>query len=117
MKSQINAYDLPFFKLSDSQDLILFLIRKELQETKFMRELDRIGFDTSVYCSDLGVVILSLAGFRGRTNELWDWYLSMLDSYAEKVDMRDSDEAGELALDVYLELRTRLKSERGVEQY
>lgn len=112
MKSHIEAVDLPFYKLSDSQDLILFLIKKELQGTKFTRELDRLGFDTAVYCSDLGVVILSLAGFTGRTDALWDWFMKMLDSYAEKVDLWDTDTARELALDVYLELRTKLKSER-----
>ena len=113
MKSNIEAVDLPFYKLSDSQDLILFLIKKELQGTKFTRELDRLGFDTGVYCSDLGVVILSLAGFTGRNDALWDWFMKMLDSYAEKVDLWDTDTARELALDVYLELRTKLKSERG----
>ena len=55
MKSNIEAVDLPFFRLSESQDLILFLIKKELQGTKLTMELDRIGFDTSVYGSDLGV--------------------------------------------------------------
>jgi len=109
----MEAVDLPFYKLSDSQDLILFLIKKELQGSKFTRELDRLGFDSGVYCSDLAVVILSLAGFTGRTDELWDWFMKMLDSYAEKVDLWDTDTARELALDVYLELRTKLKSESG----
>ena len=113
MRFNIEAVDLPFYKLSDSQDLILFLIKKELQGTKFMGELDRLGFDTSVYCSDLGVVILSLAGFTGRTDALWDWYMQMMDSYAEKVDLWDTESARELALDVYVELRTKLKSQRG----
>ena len=63
MKSQIEAVDLPLFKLSDNQDLILFLIKKELQGTKFTQELDRLGFDASLYSSDLGAVILSLVGF------------------------------------------------------
>ncbi|MEM6644173.1 MAG: hypothetical protein AAF616_14425 [Bacteroidota bacterium] len=110
MKSNIEAVDLPFYKLSDSQDLILFLIKKELQGTKFTRELDRLGFDTGVYCSDLGVVIMSLVGLTGRTDELWGWFIPMMDSYAEKVDLWDHGTTQELALDVYLELRTKLKS-------
>lgn len=111
MKSNIAAVDLPFFKLSESQDLILFLIKKELQGTKFTNELDRLGFNTEVYCSDLGVVILSLAGFKGRSDALWDWYMKLMDAFAEKVDLRDSDSARNLALDVCLELRNKLKLE------
>lgn len=110
MKSTIKAADLPLYKLSDSQDLMLFLIQKELQGTKFTMELDRLGFDTSVYCSDLGVVILSLAGCSGRDDDLWEWFMSMMDAFAERVDLSDTDTARMLALDVYLELRTKLKS-------
>ena len=107
MKSQIEAVDLPLFKLSDNQDLILFLIKKELQGTKFTQELDRLGFDASLYSSDLGAVILSLVGFKRRTDELWDWFMPMMDRYAEKVDLHEPDTARELALNVYLELRGR----------
>ncbi|MEO9485474.1 MAG: hypothetical protein ABJG47_18585 [Ekhidna sp.] len=113
MNSHIQAENLPFFKLSDSQDLILFLIKKELQGTKFVQELDRVGFDPSVFCPDLGVVILSLVGFENRSDELWNWYSEVVDVFAEKVDLWNRDTVQELALDVYLELRAKLKSERG----
>ncbi len=109
MKSIIETEDLPFFKLSDSQDLILFLIKKELQGTKFTMELTRLGFDSAVYSSGLGVVILSLVGFSSRSDELWDWFVKMIDSFAEKVDLMDGATAHELALDVYFELRTKLR--------
>ena len=69
MKIEIEVEDLPFFKLSSTQDLILFLIKKELQGTKFVYELDKIGFDCSIFSIDLGAVILSLLGFRNRTDE------------------------------------------------
>jgi len=72
MTSHLQAVDLPFFKLSENQDLILFLIKKELQGTKLMQELNRVGFDASLFSPDLGAVILSLMGFKHRTDELWD---------------------------------------------
>ena len=113
MKIQIETQDLPFFKLSSNQDLILFLIKKELQGTKFVSELDRVGFDTSVFCTDLGAVILSLMGFRTRTDELWEWYDKTLDLFMAKVDLWDSRSAHELALEFYMELRTKQKSLNG----
>ncbi len=107
MKTQIEADNLPMFKLSSSQDLILFLIKKELQGTKFINELDKIGFDSSVFCIDLGEVILSLMGFQNRTDELWAWYDKTLDSYASKVDLWNNSTTRELTLNFYLELRAR----------
>ncbi|MEP2508897.1 MAG: hypothetical protein ABJH72_06045 [Reichenbachiella sp.] len=110
MKAEIETKDIPFFKLSSNQDLLLFLIKKELQGTKFTKELDRIGFDHSLFCIDLGVVILSLMGFENRSDDLWGWYYRIMDSYADKVDLYDTRTAHELALDFYLELRTQLRS-------
>ncbi len=107
---QIEAENLPFFKLSDSQDMILFLIKKELQGTKFTVELGNVGFDTSLYSPDLGVLILSLMGFGVRTDELWNWYFDKLFTYSEKVDLGDVDAVRELAFEFYLELRTKIQS-------
>lgn len=107
MKVQIEADNLPMFKLSSNQDLILFLIKKELQGTKFINELDKIGFDSSLFCIDLGEVILSLIGFQNRTDELWAWYDETLDLYASKVDLWSNSTTHELTLDFYLELRAK----------
>lgn len=103
--------DFPFFRLSSHQDLVLFLIKKELQGTKFTNELNKLGFDASTFSTDLGSVILSLTGFRNRTDELWEWYYKMVDAFADQVDLQDHATAREAALNVYLELRTRLKAE------
>ncbi len=111
MKTQIEAESLPMFKLSSNQDLILFLIKKELQGTKFINELDKIGFDSSLFCIDLGKVILSLMGFQNRSDEMWEWYDQTLDSYLPKVNLWDNSTTRELALDFYLELRTKWKAE------
>lgn len=113
MNSEFQTFDLPFYKLSDNQDLILFLIQKELQGSKFTYELDRLGFDTSVYGPDFGVVILSLIGFSSRSDELWDWYYQMVESFVDKVDLWNSETSRRLAMDVYFELRTKLRLERG----
>ncbi len=110
MKTLLETKDFPFFKLSHDQDLILFLIKKELQGTKFAKELDRIGFDQSTFCPDLGVVIMSLVGFKERSDTLWEWYMEVMDAFADQVDLWDSRTAHELALDFYIELRAKLKS-------
>lgn len=103
--------DFPFFRLSSNHDLVLFLIQKELQGTKFTNELEKLGFDGSTFSTDLGSVILSLTGFRHRSDELWEWYYKMVDAFTDQVDLQDHATAREAALHVYLELRNRLKAE------
>lgn len=108
MKIEIEVRDIPFFRLSTQHDLILFLIKKELQGTKLTLELDRIGFDHSLYAPDLGDVILSLAGFEKRGDELWTWYYGLMQAHAEKVDLNEPETAHDQALEMYFALREKL---------
>lgn len=111
MKIEIATPEYPFFTLSSHQDLVLFLIGKELQGTKFTGELDRVGFDSSRFCTDLGTAILALMGFQKYNDELWHWYYETLERYAEKVDLWDHSTASEPALEFYLQLCIKLKAE------
>ncbi len=108
MKIEIEVQDIPFFKLSTSQDLILFLIKKELQGTKLTNELDRIGFDHSLYSPDLGDIILSLVGFGRRGDEIWNWYYELVQTHIEKVDLSEPETASERALEMHFALREKL---------
>ncbi|MEP4090948.1 hypothetical protein [Reichenbachiella sp.] len=110
MKIEIVGQENRFFRLSSSHDLTLFLIQKELQGTRFTKELERIGFDHSIFSSDLGDVILSLIGFISRNDDLWIWYYEVLNSYSDKVDLRDNNSSRELALEFYFELNNKFKS-------
>ena len=110
MKIEFEIECPPLFQLSSHQDLILFLIKKELQGTKFVSELSKIGFDSSIFDIDLGAVILSLLGFKRRTDE-WQWYYEKLDDFAEKVDLQDNSIVSEMAFSFYLELQSKVQSE------
>ena len=58
-------------KIYPEQDLLLFLIEKELYETKMKSELDRIGFiNESLFIHDLGDLILSLVGVKDRGDDV-----------------------------------------------
>lgn len=105
MKVELEVRNTPFFRLSANHDLLLFLIQKELQGTKLTLELERIGFDHSLYAPDLGDVILSLAGFESRGDELWNWYYDLVDKYAKKVELSDRESAREQAFEMYLKIR------------
>lgn len=106
-----------FFHLPLKEDLLLFLIQKELQGTRFTATLDKAGFDTSLYQLDLGQVILTLAGFTERTDELWEWYYNMMEAAAEKVILDDHDTAREAAMEMYRELKRKLGSDLTKKSY
>ena len=96
---------LPFFKIYPKQDLLLFLIKKELHETKMMLELNRIGLiNETLFVHDLGDLILSLVGIKGRDDELWQWYYSLIDSYAKDFEINNRDSVFEQSCRVYFEL-------------
>ncbi|WP_108867659.1 hypothetical protein [Aquimarina aquimarini] len=112
MKIGIETQDFPEFNLSTDQDLILFLIKNELLGTRFINQLNTVGFDTSFFSFDLGSAILSLMGFRNRTDALWEWYYIILDSYATKVCLGDHIAIRAIAFDFYIALRIKLNTEQ-----
>ena len=107
MQIELNIRSTPFFRVPAYQDLLLFLIQKELQGTKLTMELERIGFDHSLYAPDLGDVILSLAGFEYRNDALWDWYFSLVDEYAGRVELGNQASAQEQAFEMFLKVREK----------
>ncbi|GGX29567.1 hypothetical protein [Aquimarina muelleri] len=112
MKIELEARDFPKFKLSTNQDLILFLIKNELLSTRFLNQLESIGFDTSSFGIDLSIVILSLMGFENRTDSFWEWYYTNLEAYVFKINTPDYEVVNSTAFDFYIVLKTKLKEEQ-----
>lgn len=108
MKIEIEVRDIPFFKLSTSQDLILYLIKKELQDNKLAQEFDRLGFDSMLFSMDLGDLILSFMGFQARGDKFWNDYQGLVHIHAAKVDLTNPETASEQALELYLTLREKI---------
>lgn len=111
MKLELESQYPPFFKLSNVQDLILYLIKEELEGAKFLKELADSGFDSKSYEVELGIVILSLMEFESLEEELWIWYHDKIDTFVPKVDLQSSSSTHEVVLDFYCELRTKRRSE------
>ncbi len=95
----------PFFRLSNTQDMLLFLIRQELVGTRFIQSLADIGFDTSVYSPDLGVLILTMLGYQQRPDALWTWYLDTIEHFAAQVKLGTNEGLEELVLGCYTKLK------------
>ena len=109
MKADLETQAFPFLDLSRSRELLLSLIRQELQGARFIHELERLGFNSGFFAIDLGEVILPLMGFAHQTDELWEWYCETLHSFAARADMSDSLRNDELVLEFYLALWSKHK--------
>ncbi|PKV48887.1 hypothetical protein ATE84_0903 [Aquimarina sp. MAR_2010_214] len=113
MKIDLDTQIFPQFKLSTHQDLILYLIKNELLGTRFINQLASVGFDTSFFSVELGMAILSLMGFKNRTDALWEWYHGTVDAYAAKVCLEDHAATRAVSFDFYIALRIKLHTEQG----
>lgn len=113
MKIDLDTQIFPQFKLSTQQDLILYLIKNELVGTRFINQLASVGFDTSFFSVELGMAILSLMGFKTRTDTLWEWYHDTVDLYAAKICLDDHAVTRAVTFDFYIALRIKLHSEQG----
>ncbi|TPN87932.1 hypothetical protein [Aquimarina algicola] len=111
MNINLEAQNFPNFKLSTQEDLILFLIRNELLSTRFVNQLNTIGFDTSFFNVELSIVILSLLGFKARTDALLEWYYTTLDIYASKINLDNHDEINAITFDFYIKLKVKQEAE------
>lgn len=95
--------NLRLFKLSAKTEIIIFMIREDLKSRKLFNGLSKVGFDSTTGF-DLSTLILSLAGFQDRSDELYDWYFGRLDHFAEKFELDDSQEFNNKAFDLYVDM-------------
>lgn len=109
MKSQIKTVDLSFCKFSDNQDLILFLIQRELFENKLIQELDHFGYG-EFYYPDLYELIFSLMGFKGNQDDFSHHYFNLINSYSVKINLSKSETLVEQTMACYLALKKELRS-------
>ena len=108
----VMEFDLPdnlgLTRLPPRVDLIIYLIKAELKNTRFTNQLEQIGFDTSLSSLDFGGLILELAGFSNRNDELFDWYNQLVEDYSNRLDdPADPARVNEVAFDFYNEIQKK----------
>jgi hypothetical protein len=72
--------------------LIIHLIREELRNKRLMHSLEDLGFDCSTFTLNISHMILELAGFSERTDELYQWYFELMDKALEETTYWNLDE-------------------------
>ena len=72
-------------KIMKTEQLVIHLIKEELRNLRLIFTLEDAGFDGSFYTMNISHVILELAGFKERTDELFDWYYELIEKAMEEI--------------------------------
>jgi len=99
------------FRFSSDKDLILSLIQNELLSIHFLTRLKDVGFDTSLYPIELSSIILVLMGFPKSTDQLYDWYYNISNTYAMKMNPKNHDSITSVASEFYTALQKKCTEE------
>ena len=75
-----------------NKELVIHLIREELRNKRLMHSLEFLGFDCSFFTLNICQVILELAGFQERTDELCIWYFELIEKALEEITFWNLDE-------------------------
>jgi len=75
-----------------TKDLVIHLIREELRNKRLMHSLEDLGFDCSFFTLEISRVILELAGFHERPDELYEWYFELIEKALAEITFWNPDE-------------------------
>ena len=106
MNIHIPSTKLNLIKLPANAEILLFLISEEMKNRRCMSKLEAVGFDLSYTC-DLSRLILTLAGFDERSDELYDWYTKLLDEACNKAQPSELEEWREAVFEFYVQIVRR----------
>jgi hypothetical protein len=91
-------------------DLVIHLIKAELKSRKFTRALEEVGFDTTFYSLDFSSLILDIVGFEMRSDETFELYHHLLETFVQKMDLKSEEEdLNKIAKDFYQQLSSAKK--------
>ena len=89
----------------DAVELALSLIKAELQNLKFINDLNRAGVDASTHLLDFSALILEIMGFdHDTTDQFYEWYSHRQRMLVENIDADDDKTFRERAFDFYVDL-------------
>ncbi len=108
MQDKTNETDLcliPIKSIMNTRDLVIHLIKEELRNKRLMHSLEELGFDCSFFTLNISQVILELAGFKERTDELYHWYFDLIENALEEITFWNLHEMlDKWSMNIYVEL-------------
>ena len=75
-----------------NKSLAIHLIQEQIRNQVLILALEKLGFDCSTYTLNISEVILTLVGFRNKTDELYQRYFELIEEAVEETDYSNMDE-------------------------
>jgi hypothetical protein len=74
------------------KSLAIHLIREQLRNQTLMYSLENLGFDCTIYTLNISEVILTLIGFKNKTDELYQRYFELIELAVNETSYLNMDE-------------------------
>ncbi len=72
--------------------LVTHLIQEQIRNQVLILALEKLGFDCTSYTLNISEIILTLMGFKNKTDELYQRYFTLIEKAVEETDYRNMDE-------------------------
>lgn len=104
--------NVPLAKLPSDIELVLFIIKEDLKNTKLFNGLESAGLTDCFYRADFAALVLGYMGFDEIPDDLQEFYADLISKYSEKIEP-DNRVIMEYAFEVYGEILIEKKKRFG----
>ena|SRR5680860_827823 len=96
----------------DNQKLAIHLIAEQIRNHVLIVSLENLGFDCSTYTLNISENILTLVGFKNKTDGLYQRYFEMIENAIKEISYHNMDEMMmKWSKVIYFELRDMKQTE------
>lgn len=89
----------------DNQKLAIHLIGEQIRNQVLILSLENLGFDCSIYTLNISENILTLVGFKNKTDGLYQRYFEMIENAIKEISYYNIDEMmNKWSKDIYFKL-------------
>lgn len=74
------------------KSLVIHLIREQIRNQVLILALEKLGFDCTIYTLNISEIILTLVGFKNKTDELYLRYFALIEKAVAETDYCNMDE-------------------------
>jgi len=93
----------------NNQKLAIHLIQEQIRNQVLILALEKLGFDCTTYTLNISEKILTLMGFRNRSDNLYQQYFELIEKAAGETDYCNMDEKlREWSVVIYSEMKSLL---------
>ena len=75
-----------------NKTLAIHLIQEQIRNQVLILALEKLGFDCTSYTMNISEIILTLIGFRNKTDDLYQRYFELIERAVEETNYCNMDE-------------------------